>query len=627
MTASKVERARQTWRALDGICRAVTRAVRKGHYGDASMAVRGLGTMVQAGTMRQGDIHTRLLYALEATGEPEWRGRALAEWLVECAMHPGRYIRVPPDKWDPPTIHVEPNTLAEQVREAEVAVMGARLGLYQRAGQVVRLGQVRERTAEGGEREAVRVLEVGEAHLAELMGRAAHWARMDARRKDYVPTRCPVDVARAYLARGGLDWALPELAGVIHAPTLRPDGSLLDLPGYDTATGLFLDLRGETWPEVAENPTREAAAAALAELGELVAEFPFVAPEDRAVALSAMMTAIVRRSLPAAPMHAFTASTPGTGKSYLTDTVAMLATGRPAPGMSWTADEAENGKRLDAALLAGASLIVLDNVTAELSGARLNQILTQPEATARVLGQSRNVAVPCAAFVLANGNNLTIAADMTRRALLCRLDAGVERPELRSFHADPLAQLREDRPRFVAAVLTVLRAYHVAGRPAALRPLGSFEAWSALVRGALLWLGEADPVGTVESVRADDPRRAELAAVLGQWDRVLGDRRVSSREVLEAAAAAPDMREALLAVAGVAGAINTRRLGLWLRANKGKLVGGLKLDTAGTLHGSALWALHGGRTGAAGDNVTVLHGAGGVARGAAELRELAPWPG
>ena len=39
----------------------------------------------------------------------------------------------------------------------------------------------------------------------------------------------------------------------------------------------------------------------------------------------------------------------------------------------------------------------------------------------------------------ATGNNLVLVGDMTRRALLCRLDPERERPELRRFDSDPVA--------------------------------------------------------------------------------------------------------------------------------------------------------------------------------------------
>ena len=43
-----------------------------------------------------------------------------------------------------------------------------------------------------------------------------------------------------------------------------------------------------------------------------------------------------------------------------------------------------------------------------------------------------------------------------------------------------------------------------------LKPSGSFEAWSARVRSALVWLGEDDPCGTVERFHQAEPEGGAL---------------------------------------------------------------------------------------------------------------------
>jgi putative DNA primase/helicase len=78
-------------------------------------------------------------------------------------------------------------------------------------------------------------------------------------------------------------------------------------------------------------PDKFDALTALDLLLELLTEFPFVSIVDKAVALSGMITPVVRGAIKTAPMHAATASTPGTGKSYLVDVCSHIATGRPCP--------------------------------------------------------------------------------------------------------------------------------------------------------------------------------------------------------------------------------------------------------------------------------------------------------
>src|SRR4029078_6718155 len=102
---------------------------------------------------------------------------------------------------------------------------------------------------------------------------------------------------------------------------------------------------------------------------------------------------------------------------------------------------------------------------------------------------------------------LTTAGHLVRRSLGAGLNRKVDRPELRTFKKpDPVLRALRERPLYVAAVLTILRAFHVAGRPQQTAPLASFEDWSGLVRDPLIWLGEPDPCETMERTRRDDPR-------------------------------------------------------------------------------------------------------------------------
>ena len=260
-------------------------------------------------------------------------------------------------------------------------------------------------------------------------------------------------------------------------------------------------------------------------------------------------------------------------------------------------------KRLGATMIAGDGIVSIDNCEHALGGELLCQALTQQTLKIRILGKSVNAEVPSNAALFATGNNLTVTGDMTRRTLMGALDPECERPELRTFDSDPIEELRQNRGRYVVAALTVLRAYHLAGRPPQATPLGSFEAWSRWVRDALLWLGEADPCDTMERTRQEDLRLAELITILEQWGAVLGERRVSVKEVIEEATKTnsldlnskgfvhAEFREALLVVAGDGGAINSRRLGKWLAAKKGRIVGGARIVEGGKNGGSTVWQL------------------------------------
>lgn len=492
------------------------------------------------------------------------------------------------------TVQVVPGELPAAVDQAEAALYEQCPDIFQRAGAIVRPVRALVDVAGGDKANSVRLSAVSKHHLAERLTAAAGWEKYDGRAGDFVPIDCPMVIAETYLARDG-SWRLRSLAGIIDAPTLRQDGSILSGEGYDAATGLLVMGDQSKFPEIPAEPSQEDARTALDRLKELIDDFPFVSNIDKSVSLSAILTACIRRSLPTAPMHCFSAPTAGSGKSTLVDVASIIANGHRAAVMSQGRDEAEQEKRLVAALLAGDAVVSIDNATQPLDGDLLCQALTQDTVRVRVLGASELRSMPTNAFFAATGNSLLLQGDMTRRALLCSLDPQCERPELRTFTNNPLQIAAEGRARYLCAALTILRAFHVAGRPkqVGVSQLGSFEVWSGWVRSALVWLGEADPVATMEKARKSDPKLEAFMSLMAQWESVIGDRSVTVREVISiateqensygqarAAFLHEDFREALLINAGQAGVINSRSLGKLLAANKERVVG-LPSDASG----------------------------------------------
>jgi hypothetical protein len=524
-------------------------------------------------------------------------------WLSIEDLHNPAFLRDAPP--GPPTIRYVGGGLPEEVDAAEQALIAADLGLYQRGALIVRAGSIAVSVGDERTARSHRIVEVDACGLVEELTRAALWTKYDKRSETWVRINAPMAIANTYLARAGR-WKLPVLAGIIDAPTLRADGSILSLPGYDTATGLLLVPRGAALPVIPEHPTKADAKAALGVLKGLIEHFKFVGGVDESVALSSILTATIRPSLSTAPLHGFTAPTAGSGKSLLVDVATMIATGRPAAVIAQGKTEEELEKRLGALLLSGETVIAIDNCEAPLGGEFLCQVLTQGRVRPRILGRSEVPELPSNAMVTATGNNLTLTGDMTRRALLCQLDPDCERPELLIYATKPFDLVTEDRWKYLVAALTVLRAYHVAGRPTPPPPLGSFADWSNWVRGALIWLGEADPVASMETIRGADPKLEALSSVMTQWDAALGSRRVAVRDVIASATEQrtltgsiypkqefirPDFREALLIIAGENGVVNSRRLGNWLATQESRVIAGKRFARQGVLTGSLTWAL------------------------------------
>lgn len=427
-----------------------------------------------------------------------------------------------------PEVVYSENRLPETLDAAEAALLASGVPIYQSAGRLVQPIRLdNSECDEGVNRKAGALLirELKPHRLRELMIGTANFVKVVTIKEgtETVPTAPPMSFAFSYAAREGF-WRLPVLRGVIECPTLRPDGTVLADDGYDPASGLILNAGGATFGSVLESPTRADAVSALGTLKELLEGFPFVDMPSRSVVLSAMLTAVCRKSLRTAPLHGFSAPTMGSGKSLLADVISMIATGRDAPVMTQGATDEEDEKRLLSVLLQGDPVVVIDNVIRPVTGDALCSVLTSETWQGRPLGQTGLVRVPTRTLFIANGNNLQFREDMSTRAILCTIDAGVEKPEARTFDVDLRVEVPRRRGELVAAALTVLRAYVVAGRPGArdLEPFGRFEEWSNLVRGALVWVGEADPCATRAKVAVGDSAREELATLMDAWESVIG---------------------------------------------------------------------------------------------------------
>jgi len=254
--------------------------------------------------------------------------------------------------------------------------------------------------------------------------------------------------------------------------------------------------------------------------------------------------------------------------------------------MNFATNDTEFRKALFAAPLENHAVICFDNVAAgrPLEGETLCTALAEMTMEDRILGASQTARVPTNALFMATGNNLSVKGDMQRRIIGARIEAG-EHPERRTFKRRNLLQwVRENRPELVAAGLTVLRAYEAADRPAVpVSELGSYEEWSARVRAALIWLGEADPVLTQEGFMEADPERETLATVLRALHDAYGAAWFRARDV--AGSMYEDVDGGVVAALYEAGVpTDARGLGTFLNKYKGRTVNGLRLDTSKDTH-------------------------------------------
>lgn len=449
-------------------------------------------------------------------------------------------------------------------------------------------------------------------------GHPAHLARVVHPRRPGAPLVAELTTAalrdrltrHAWFARRGKDgslrWAHPpewcvaglaaraeypdlrDLVGVVTTPTLRADGTILDQPGYDAATGLLYAPSGKSL-RIPTQPSLAAAESARDDLLEVVCDFPFATAAHRSAWLASVLTLVARHAIEGnVPMVTIDANVAGSGKGLLADTIAHIATGAPLARKPQPGSDEEMRKYILSVAIAGTPAVLLDNCTGKVSYRSLDAALTcEGRWEDRVLGKSESRTLPLRTVWLLTANNAALGYDLMRRALPIRLASDHEHPEDRTDvkHRDLLAWLRHERGRLVRAALTCLRAYHVAGAPERdIVPWGSYAAWSRLIRQTVVWLGLPDPI----EARRDLRERADVdrEAIVAVYDALARSGGGSAATLRTFAERDDDLRAALVELAGGGDELpNSRRIGTVLRSLSGRVIGGRRLERAGSAHG------------------------------------------
>lgn len=397
--------------------------------------------------------------------------------------------------------------------------LGTDREIFRRGTELVRV--VRTRVRDGGRDEGSLVIQViPPANLRDRLTRKARIMTRGAygQLKDAHP---PNWLVPGVAARG--DWpGFRDLAAVTDVPIMRPDGSVVQTPGFDAATGVYYLPTG-VFPPVPEAPAQHEVRAAMDLLLDVVVDFRFEAPEHRAAWLAGLFTPLARFAFGGpSPMFLFDANIRGAGKGLLSHIIGIIVLGHQMPTSSYTHDTDELRKQITSAVIAGDAVVLLDNIDGQFGNGSLDRALTSTRWRDRVLGTNTRIDLPMTCVLYGTGNNILIGADTARRVVHCRLDVMTDKPEDRDGfrYPDLLGHVRKHRPALLVAALTVLRAYMLAGKPCAdlKPPMGSFEGWSALVRGCVVWAGLPDPcAGRDRMVLFGDSSREDLSQLLKAW--------------------------------------------------------------------------------------------------------------
>lgn len=488
------------------------------------------------------------------------------------------YVKNGQGIWEPKpkpsiTLGVEIHAVVEQAKTA----LARDSQIFHRHGRLVQFN-----TVSG----VPKIREIKQATLKSELSRVAQW--QTNKKGEPNPVRCcpSPDVVAAVAEVEQWPAEMHALTKVVETPTLRADGSVLQEEGYDAATGFWFAPGNAVFPEIPEAPTQEDARRAFAELYEPFAEFATSEPE-KCVGIAAVLTSLAMGALEGEnyPAFVFEANVQGAGKGLSCNVVSLITTGRVTPPQTFpSSDKTELEKILSGVARDGYPLVCFDNISSEFGGDALEGRMTCGGVSqSRILGKSETVRLPWRTIVLATGNNVALTRDMCRRVLRCRIVRLEENPQLKTEWkiADLEGWVKTNRPRLVAAGLTLLRAYFLAGCPGGDLVWGSFNAWSRLVAGAIRWASGVNVLDTrILTSEAFDENMATLSTLLATWpEELLGEEfslgALDTDVVMPEEAPHPTLKTVIDDICD--GKERKRKVGMWLKRRHQQVIGGRQL--------------------------------------------------
>lgn len=481
-----------------------------------------------------------------------------------------------------PTIRMMAGELDKIVETAEK--------LMANTGQYFQFGGVLVGIHTDYESDETSVIPLKQKQVLRVLCQLAYWERSDRSGRTWVISDPADKYADMILSAGNLS-LLPVLRGIVRQPYFRPDGSIVKANGYDPETMLYGVFDPKEF-DVPEMPTRGDAEKALGKLKHLLEEVAFATESDMSAALAAILTASIRPSLPTAPGFHTVAHSYGSGKSFLNRIISAFATPQPVAGVAFPGEKEEMNKTLIALLIKSPGVINFDDLNTDIKPSEsLKMALTEEYIGGRLLGVSKDVTCSTRALFLFSGNNVYPVNDMARRVLCIHLDPQCESPVSRVYQRPNLeSEVRKNRGAFVSAALTIIKAWHQAGKPITqVKPIASYSEWALRCRQPLLWLGLPDPVSRLYEQIDHDPDKELLGRILAEWIDLFGERGMLIRDVVRKVLDGSHLYEAFAEIADDKGSINRNRLGWWIKKHAGQIVNGLKLERVISNRSAAMW--------------------------------------
>jgi hypothetical protein len=419
--------------------------------------------------------------------------------------------------------------------------------------------------------------------------RRATWTRRT--HSGLIPCPPPLVVVNDLLATP--DPPLPILTRIVTVPVFTADGRLLATAGYDSKSGVYYAPGAVTVPRISESPSsQEVRLAADLLLNELLGDFPFVAPADKANALGLGLLHYCRDMIDGpTPNHLFEAPVAGSGKTLAVRALLFPAIGEDEGFLAMTNDDEEMRKRLTARFREARPANVIDNVTRPVNSGVLCAALTAMHWDDRILGVSESQTFPVRCIWAMTANNPTLTEELARRTAPIRLDPNQERPWLRENfkHPDLITWVKQNRASLIETYLTLIQGWVSAGcPPPTVKPLLSYEAWTRVIGGVLEHAGVS---GFLENryrfYEAVDIETEAWRELLRRWWERYKGTSVGTRELYPLA----EDIEAINLGASSDERSRKTAFGMQLAKRRDQIIGPYRIENAGDSHRASQWRL------------------------------------
>lgn len=341
-------------------------------------------------------------------------------------------------------------------------------------------------------------------------------------------------LARLFSSR--LHKYIREIKKVVYQPFVDKTGEIVNSYGYIEGSKTFCAFNPKDFeiPEIGADELSEA----IAKLEGLLEEVPFKSDEDKALAITLILTALQRPVLESAPLFLVTADDSGAGKSYFCESIALFTSKEEVKALVYPKNDEEMAKFLVSTLIKRPRTVFFDNITSNIDPSpALCTALTQRHLSQRKLGSNtENIEVDTQSLFLVNGNNVEPRKDMIRRTAIIVLNSGVYMPNSQPvIRVNLREEMRKNRCQWVSLGLAIVRAWIISKQRVDTWPrIPGYDEWQDTCVAPLWLYRQVNPLARTLKLLQKGERDSPDLQILNFIERTFGEQAFSTADLCQA---------------------------------------------------------------------------------------------